>query len=1028
MLRYGPVPLTKINEDEIEQGFNGTQQHNNRQSDTEHEGEKKGTKKNHTTTNKGFNGERKGFNGDTKGFNVERKSTPMQWYTKASGATESDGFNGDTKGFNVDTKDTPMVDDSESESDERCDDMRAREAMTSESDETTTQNKREETAKPNFELHEYNLIGVWTSLEGGDYRKKVNARSPWVPLNRRVDIIVGWMSSEGGRHRRVDDIAWQPVKSAVIGLATCELHVEDCSTLVQIAEEGILAAILIFLESQDKGILDATLNGPFVPTKTVDSETDVLEVTHVGTDEVKRARKNALIQEYEFIFDVQKQFTHIVNHLMALGKVFDKEEINIKILKSLNMNWQPKVTAISKSKDLTTMNMATLFSKLREHELELGRLKDEEEIEENKSIALKATSKNLTKAEMDDKELMTLMVRKFSRLMQNDSQLFNHAGQSKKKSFSTNTVQCYGCGKKGHIKPDCPEIQPKQKGKKIFPQSRNMRKKGAYIAWENSESESSSDDDADHEEKSNMCHMAGTAKSDSDSDNDEEFDKLPIEEKYQQLIQTYRELHAEAMRLEYKKSDYEYRIDNLVAENERLEKELKEALLSAKNSEIKTVTVEKACENCPIHVEKIDYLTSKLAKFAQASDSLDVVLNSSSRINNRQGIGFKGHSNRTNTRKLNELRKPVRNACFYCKCVGHTIRNCYYRHVAVPQGLCVWIPKEHVTRTDNQGPKVKWTNQYRGRNEFERIVLQELAEIKRWINEQKNNSHGHEDYENASSSEKSSQKSNDDNEETRSEDDASDMVLKESSQFWKLQEFSKKTVAWHPVKIVAWQPVKRAVIGLASCEECWLHVEDCSTWVQIAEKGMLAAILVLCVQLYLVLGGWTKLYKSRQVGATLDLVEELELLTFVKENTKESSQSIEKRQRKVYDVTIPFKKSKSEKDDDISADDVGNSNSKQDSMLGDDFGSRILEKDNQIVLYDVGKSNSEKDFDMEGDVGKSNSEKASHIIRVVVGNIYNEKAGNVLGDEKMDIQKSDMYTRLKAQPRKRVKNVSFKTP
>ena len=29
----------------------------------------------------------------------------------------------------------------------------------------------------------------------------------------------------------------------------------------------------IFLESQDKGTLDATMNGPYVPTKTVDSET-----------------------------------------------------------------------------------------------------------------------------------------------------------------------------------------------------------------------------------------------------------------------------------------------------------------------------------------------------------------------------------------------------------------------------------------------------------------------------------------------------------------------------------------------------------------------------------------------------------------------------------------------------------------------------------------------------------------------------------------------------------------------------------
>jgi len=30
----------------------------------------------------------------------------------------------------------------------------------------------------------------------------------------------------------------------------------------------------------------------------------------------------------ESIADVQKWFTHIINHLMSLGKVFDKEELN----------------------------------------------------------------------------------------------------------------------------------------------------------------------------------------------------------------------------------------------------------------------------------------------------------------------------------------------------------------------------------------------------------------------------------------------------------------------------------------------------------------------------------------------------------------------------------------------------------------------------------------------------------------------------------------------------------------------------
>ena len=81
---------------------------------------------------------------------------------------------------------------------------------------------------------------------------------------------------------------------------------------------------------------------------------EVLEVTHEGTNDMKRARKHALIQEYELfkmqqgksIAEVQNKFTHIINHLIGLGKEFDKKELNIKVLKCLDRPWQPKVTTI----------------------------------------------------------------------------------------------------------------------------------------------------------------------------------------------------------------------------------------------------------------------------------------------------------------------------------------------------------------------------------------------------------------------------------------------------------------------------------------------------------------------------------------------------------------------------------------------------------------------------------------------------------------------------------------------------------
>ncbi len=84
------------------------------------------------------------------------------------------------------------------------------------------------------------------------------------------------------------------------------------------------------------------------------------------------------MQKGDTIVEVQKGFTHIVHHLMSLGKMFEKEELNIKILKCLDRSWQPKVTYISKFKDLTSVTTASLFGKLREHELEMNRLNVQE--------------------------------------------------------------------------------------------------------------------------------------------------------------------------------------------------------------------------------------------------------------------------------------------------------------------------------------------------------------------------------------------------------------------------------------------------------------------------------------------------------------------------------------------------------------------------------------------------------------------------------------------------------------------------
>ena len=120
---------------------------------------------------------------------------------------------------------------------------------------------------------------------------------------------------------------------------------------------------------------------------------------------------------------MHKQFTHIVNHLFVLGKQFDKEELNIKILKCLDRSWQPKVTAILETRDLITLTTTSLFGKLREHELEMIRLKEMETVErKTKSLTLKSNVAEVDNSEdnssdCNDIENLNLLTKRFQKFI-----------------------------------------------------------------------------------------------------------------------------------------------------------------------------------------------------------------------------------------------------------------------------------------------------------------------------------------------------------------------------------------------------------------------------------------------------------------------------------------------------------------------------------------------------------------------------------------------------------------------------------
>ena len=132
------------------------------------------------------------------------------------------------------------------------------------------------------------------------------------------------------------------------------------------------------------------------------------------------------MNQNETIQDMQKRFTHIVNHLASLGKIFPNEDLINKVLRCLSRQWKPKVTAIAESRDLTNMSLATLFGKLQEHEMELMRLSQHEENDKkNKGIALKASSSIQEESdredfnEIEEEDDFSFFVKRFNKFLRN---------------------------------------------------------------------------------------------------------------------------------------------------------------------------------------------------------------------------------------------------------------------------------------------------------------------------------------------------------------------------------------------------------------------------------------------------------------------------------------------------------------------------------------------------------------------------------------------------------------------------------
>jgi len=384
---------------------------------------------------------------------------------------------------------------------------------------------------------------------------------------------------------------------------------------------------------------------------------------------------------------VQKRFTHIVNHVTGLGKTFDIDELNIKILKSLNRAWQPKVTAITESQNLATMTMAALFGKLREHELELGRLNEEEDIGRKKNIAFKTEvvkgKKQKEEEDSDDDENLSLMIKKFTKFMKAKGK--NQFKSNKKDNQgSSSNFKCYGCGESGHVKADCPNSKKNEekKGKKFF-------KKKAYIAWEDNASSSSNSNDSENEE-ANLCLMA------NHDDSDSEVNSTCHENDYDDLYDAFQQLLIKSSKLDTAHKKLKSDFKDLQSKFEKsLEEEefLKNKISNLENKE----TVE--CASCKSYMFDICILEKHLADALENKNCEKFKIKKNpNKTKHAHNHSFKNKTKRTRRvwvekgtyHSINTY--ACTTTCFYCMKKGHTSNKCNIKHLGVPNKKYIWVP------------------------------------------------------------------------------------------------------------------------------------------------------------------------------------------------------------------------------------------------------------------------------------------------------------------------------------------------
>src|ERR1051325_3779127 len=355
---------------------------------------------------------------------------------------------------------------------------------------------------------------------------------------------------------------------------------------------------------------------------------DTLKTTHEGTSKVKMSRlqmltikfENLKMKEDETIHEFHMNILEIANTSGALGEKMSEEKLVRKILRSLPKRFAMKVTAIEEAQDISTLKVEELIGSLMTFEMGISETVDRK----NKSIALVSTTEKGCKMDDEEKisEAIAMLGRQFNRLIKrvdpksrsNVKDISSDIGRSydssrrsksEEKGSQSREIQCHGCEGYGHIRAECPTFLKKQK-------------KGMAVTWSDGDSGSESEEEG----AKLVTALTGVYNSDMDS-SDEEVT-------FEELAETYRKLCVKNGEVCQQNEEQKNLIEQLEAENVKLEAEKKEntATITLLNSDVVMLN------------SKLDQMSKSFKMLTSGTEKLDEILQLGQNAGNKHGLGY----------------------------------------------------------------------------------------------------------------------------------------------------------------------------------------------------------------------------------------------------------------------------------------------------------------------------------------------------------------------------------------------------